>query len=124
VEPDAPVARVEQPASASQSWVGWTLIGGGAALVAGGTAWLVMTESANARLRDESAAGRYTLEKLAHDQSVIAQNRVMAASVATVGVAGIVVGAILAVRSGAPSSTAVSALVTPNGAVVGWSGRF
>ena len=121
-EPDA---TVREPGQKSNGWLGWTLIGGGAVLAAGGTALAVMTESANGRLNDQSAAGLYSADKLAEDRAVILRNRVAAFSLVGAGAAGIIVGAILTARSGHEPASQPSAFVTPAGGVgVCWSGRF
>lgn len=122
VEATAPLAQVEATAQPSGKWLAWTLVGGGGALVAGGVAWLVMTESANGRLAEQSAAGLYSTQKEADDRSTISRNRIGAASLLGAGAVGIVVGSILAARPASDSQ--VGPLWLPGGGGIAWNGRF
>ncbi len=122
--PAEPVAHVQQPAGSTNRWLGWTVVGAGVALVAGGTTWFLMTQSANARMQDDVAANRYTPDKLSHDEQTIMNNRILASSLLGVGAVGIIVGAVVAVRSGTQPTSGLSAGVSPNGGTVSWTTRF
>ncbi len=127
IEPEQPpVAAVNEPRNPTDfNWLPWTLVGGGAALVVGGAAWLGWTEAVNGRVNRESAAGQYSPAKLDSDHAVIVRNRVGAACALGAGTAGLVVGAILALRTGdEPATGQVATLLLPGGGGLAWAGRF
>jgi tetratricopeptide (TPR) repeat protein len=116
-----PTPVVAQPPAGEGKWLSWTLVGAGSALMAGGVAWFVATESANNRLTSQQAQGLYSDQKLSDDRSVIIRNRIGAAAVVSAGAAGVVVGVILATK--APTNQ-VFVTPTAGGMAIAWSRGF
>ena len=123
----APDAQVTVPAPApdavghGRQITGWTLVGAGAALAAGGAVWLVMTQSRSQVVEDGVNNHLYSTQALAEsDRARIRDNQLGAIALGSVGVAAGVVGAIVLATS--PSAVASShARALPVAAVTPWA---